>query len=150
MATIKEVLDNARNASQNARGVTLAILQDHEDIITGYNKDQLIHGQDRDDEKLHPYRSILYAIEKNNKNPLAGFGTADLNLTGAFYRGFFLSISGDSFSIDSTDSKSDDLRLKYGSMIHGLSKNNITLYSKNEFFDEFKAFIEKTLKINMK
>lgn len=149
MATIFEVLENAKRASEYARGVVVGIIEDHEDIITGYNKDQLIHGQDRNGDPLEFYKNLHYAIYKNQRNPKAGLGTPDLNLTGAFYRGFFLSINGFAFSIDSSNSKSDALQEKYGEMIFGLSQPNMGMYARNEFFEEFKRFIENTLKLRM-
>lgn len=150
MATIKEVLNNAKNASNNARGVTIGIIEDHEDIITGYNKNQLTHGLRRDKTKIEPiYGSLIYALEKNKQNPLAGIYTPDLNLTGAFYRGFFLSIKGFAFEISSDDEKTNELLSKYGPMIFGLSEDSINNYSRNEFFEEFKKFIENTLKLKM-
>lgn len=150
MATIIDVLNNARAASQNARGVTVAIIEDHEDVLTGYNKKQLIIGQTREQKKIDPiYASLFYALEKNKQNPLAGMYTPDLNLTGAFYGGFFVSITGMSFEISSSDDKTGELTNKYGPMIFGLSDVSLGSYTQNEFFEEFKKFIENTLKLKM-
>lgn len=149
MATIFDVLENAKRVSENARGVTVGIIEDHEGVITGYNKDQLLHGFDRFGERFQPYGSLFYAIEKNRQNPLAGMGNPDLNLTGAFYRGFFVSITGMTFKISSTDQKRSDLEEKYGPTMFGLSNTSLASYSKNEFFSEFKTFIENTLKLKM-
>lgn len=149
MATIFDMYERAKAANSNAKGVTVGIIEDHSDVLTDLNKDQLKRGTDSIGEKIHPmYGSIIYSIEKNNKNPLAGFGTPDLNLTGAFYRGFYLLLNGMSFKIDSNDSKTGSLKDKYGD-IFGLSDSSLSTYTKNYFFEEFKSFIEKTLKLKM-
>lgn len=149
MAYLNEMTERAKRLSQNARGVVVGIIEDHEEFITGYNKEQLISGFDRNGERFKPYGGLLYALEKNKQNPKAGYGNPDLNLTGAFYRGFFISVTGTTFEISSNDSKNDELLSKYGSSVFGLSNASLASYSKNEFFDEFKKFIENTLKITM-
>lgn len=149
MATISQVLQNAKNARDFSRGVINGIIEDHSEILSDYNRDQLLRGYDRNGERLDPYKSLTYALWKYQKNPLAGLNNPDLNLTGAFYRGFFVNIKGDSFEISSTDEKTGDLKSKYGPMIFGLSNQSLSLYTKNEFFEEFKSFIENTLKLKM-
>lgn len=51
--------------------------------------------------------------------------------TGAFYRDMFVDVGSDVIEIDSMDSKSDELKEKYGERIFGLTKS-----SKEEYVDE--------------
>lgn len=151
MGTIFDVLHNVKNGNAVFHGVINGIIEDHEDIITGYNKDQLKHGYTFNSEKVNPlYGSLFYALEKNKQNPLAGYGTPDLFLTGAFYRGFFISITGKSFIISSSDKKTESLVDKYGMDIFGLSSGSIAMYIKSDFFPELKKFIESTYKLLLK
>lgn len=151
MGSIADVLQNVRNGNRVINGVVVAIIDDHADIIADYNRDQLRHGFTSKMEKVNPlYGSLFYALEKNQQNPLAGYGTPDLFLTGAFYRGFFVSITGKSFKISSNDRKTGSLVEKYGSDIFGLSGDSLDMYVKNDFFPEFKIFIESTYKLLLK
>jgi hypothetical protein len=60
-------------------------------------------------------------------NPLPPFRVPDLHLTGAFYGGMKLDVSGDSFTITSTDGKTPELVEKYGEDIFGLSEEGAQL-----------------------
>lgn len=150
MATIFEVYQNAKRTAENARGVVVGIIEDHADIIADYNRAQLESGLDRNGDVINPfYGSIYYAMMKNNMNSKPGLGVPDLKLTGAFYRGIFLSMKGYAFSLSSSNSKTESLVDKYGEYIFGLNDNSLASYSQNEFFEAFKEFIESTLKIKM-
>ena len=86
------------------------------------NKEDLREGQTSQGIPLEPsYSSPLYAINKQKQNPLPGLFNPDLYVTGAFYRGFQITLGNYSFTIDSEDSKAPDLEAKYGKWIYGLS-----------------------------
>lgn len=102
-----------------------------------YDKSELASG-----ERLAPYNSILYAIDKERMNPAPGFMNPDLYLTGAFQKGFNLTVKDYSFEVDSSDSKSDKLKKQYGDNIFGLSPTSKEEYIPNEFFQALKNIIE--------
>lgn len=107
---------------------------------------QLIHGKNSLGIEISPgYYLLTYSIEKEDLNPLPGFGVPDLKLTGAFYAGFKVDVEKGYFTISSTDEKADMLESKYGIEIYGLTKENLTKYSLNVFYPQLKKYItEKT------
>lgn len=111
--------------------------------IIDYNQKQLFDkGQKADGSLVGYYNSVPYALEKNRMNPKPGFMRADLKLTGAFYRGMWLSVNRTSFEIDSKDRKSSELKGKYGDTIFGLSDENKSEYSLGRLFQGIKRHIE--------
>lgn len=77
------------------------------------NRKQLFEGQAKTGEITKKYKNNKYARVKNEMNPLPGLGTPDLKVTGAFYRGIRVEVSGETLNIKSTDSKGPDLEAKY-------------------------------------
>lgn len=106
-------------------------ITDNAEAMGELNKKQLYTGKDKTGEFLRPYRSQLYADIKYQMNPVPGYGNPDLRVTGAFYRGIQVKVSGDSINIKSTDEKGEALEKKYGAEIFGLGKE-----LKKEFLDE--------------
>lgn len=148
MSTIAAKLQDSRITNSFIRSVVVDIIRSHEDIITTLNKAQLEQGETMLEEKISPeYYSMVYALEKNQMNPKSGMFTPDLLYTGSFYGGFFLRVSGDVFSISSTDSKTGDLELKYGKDIFGMSSSSLEIYTEKYFLPELKKFIETNLKL---
>jgi hypothetical protein len=73
--------------------------------------------------RIGGYQNGEYANEKNQMNPLAGFGNVDLIYTGSFSSKLFLkSTNPRLFIFDSTDNKTDNLVGKYGLDILGLNQ----------------------------
>lgn len=76
------------------------------------------------EKRIGGYQNGEYANEKNQMNPLAGFGNVDLIYSGSFSSKLFLkSTNPKSFIFDSTDNKTDNLVGKYGLDILGLNKD---------------------------
>jgi hypothetical protein len=96
-------------------------LEQTKEEIANLNVEQMNKGFNSKGEKIGAYRNELYAEEKHRMNPLPGFGVPDLRLTGAFYGGTTVKVSGQTLMIDSSDSKSIELQEKYGKEIFGLS-----------------------------
>ena len=96
------------------------ILEIHRDILNEDGRDvadivreQLLSGVDGSGNKITPeYRSTLYAVQKNRRNPNPGLFTPDLKDTGDFHSKIFYDPNTD--GIDSSDWKRDDLVYKYG------------------------------------
>lgn len=107
------------------------------------NQSQIYSGHDVDGDEISPgYRLLTYAQSKYSMNPLpqftrAEFGVPNLILTGAFYKAFKAKEGKPgAILIDSDDSKTEELKRKYGHIM-GLSDNNVAIYVKEDFFPEF-------------
>ncbi len=113
--------------------------------LIDYNLDQLAHGITSENVIIQPrYRSRDYAGYKNTLNPKAGFGVPDLKLTGDFYAGFYVQLSGMVFEFGSRDSKSALLEGKYskGGGIYGLTKINKSNFAANEVKSEIVSHLQ--------
>jgi len=126
--TIPEML--AKWKSVNLEREVPIIIQSSSDEMVKLNRSQLYQkGVDSENEKLKPYQSPAYALDKNRINPLPGLFNPDLYLTGAFQRGFYAQVkAGKSIIFGSTDFKSDRLERDYGKEIFGLTKDNSKVY----------------------
>lgn len=120
----------------------LRILKENESYLLDLNTGQLLKGVDSDALPLKPaYKSERYAAFKLTLNPE---GVVDLRLTGAFHHGFF--IEADKFPImfDSTDEKTDKLRIWYGEKIFGLSqlsKEDLVSHVRPQIQDYYKSLL---------
>lgn len=125
---------NRFDLSKEAAGVIKKTSKEYADL----NIDQLRHGKTSKDEHIKPeYASRSYAEIKNKMNPMAGAGIPDLKLTGAFYRGFGVTVSGDTVRVRSSDEKQNALVEKYGIDIFGLSSDSLKKY-REVLFPELK------------
>jgi hypothetical protein len=80
---------------------------------------QMKRGEDGTGGKIRPsYSSPLYAIDKQRKNPLAGFGNPDLEVTGSFKAGIYIKFGNYNLTIGSNDSKAPELDAKYTNLIY--------------------------------
>lgn len=84
-------------------------LEDSKEAIADINAEQLSKGISASGEPFRPYQNEQYADYKHKLNPVPGYGNPDYILTGSFVRKIVASVSGDGFSITSTDSKTQDL-----------------------------------------
>jgi hypothetical protein len=111
--------------------------------IEALNKSQLYnYGVDSDGQKLKPaYSGGYYAKEKNYMNRRPGLGKPDLFLTGAFYKGFTVTVTPSAFEVDSTDSKSSSLINQYGEKIFGLTKDNMKVYAAGVLCDNIQKYV---------
>lgn len=117
-------------------------IEETKDVIVDLNLEQLHKGYRSDGTRLPNYKNSAYAEFKHQKNPLPGFGIPDLKLTGAFYQGWKIELSGEKITITSTDEKTDKLFNRFASKqanIFGLS-----LPYKREYLNESlrKTFIK--------
>ena len=122
------------------------VVSETEKVILDLNKKQLFeNGDDSEGRGLTPYRSLVYADEKNKMNRLPGFGSPDLFYTGAFYSRFYLDIDMSGFAPYSGDEKTAMLVEKYGAEIFGVTKENLAAYVKDTFRAAFIAKIYSNL-----
>ncbi len=108
--------------------IPIMIEQTQEDVLD-LNRAQLYERSvDNTGTPLRLYRSQPYALQKNRRNPKPGFGRPDLYETGAFFRGFYLRVGRNVFTISSRDGKTSDLVKKYTPNIFGLDEKSRTEY----------------------
>ncbi len=121
---IKLMRDKLYKATPDVVGnEVLSIIRKNDAILIRLNHEQLMQGRTSLGKEVQPpYQSVWYAEFKLTKNPL---GVVDLNLTGAFYNGWF--VSADTFPIflGSADEKTFSLVKKYGKDIFGEDKDSL-------------------------
>lgn len=150
MGTIKSVLDKFSKVNLSIQVPNLIEKTAFE--IEALNKEQLYRGEDSEGYQLHPtYKNKYYARKKRQMNPKPGHGIPDLFYTGSFYKyfGVIVDKSQGTFRIDSTDSKTESLKKKYGEKIFGLQPKSKAIYK--EFLQkELKEYIESVTGIKLK
>lgn len=117
--------------------------------IVKLNVDQLRNGLTSEEGRLIKYRNPLYALEKNQLNPLPGLGNPDFILTGAFTspENFRAELVGDAVRIYSIEEKAPKLEARDGAdMIYGLGEERHDLYIEEDLEPEFMEEVKKSLK----
>lgn len=142
MATLFSLQRGIDKAIQQAIPITARAMQDTKQVAEDAQRDQMLHGKDKNGNPIGKYRDGMYAILKNKMNKLPGAGFADLKLTGAFHNGIYLKLDSDTFGFQSRDSKNDKLTTKYGDRIWGLSAP----YAK-QWYPELKRAMVRGFKI---
>lgn len=125
MATIDDILSNFQ--SLNLKDQVPVIVQKLSPEMVDYNLNQLEKGLTSEGISITPrYKSPLYAAYKQQIGSIAGFGVPNLKLSGDFYSGFYIQITGMSFDFGSRDSKSLLLEGEYSKNggIFGLTDDN--------------------------
>jgi threonyl-tRNA synthetase len=141
MTTISQMA--ARWNSLNLhKEVQMSIGATVKDIIKA-NQEQLFSGKDSEDKELKRYKQEWYRQYKLTKNPA---DVTDLKDTGEFYKGFFVDVEAERFTLDSTDGKTGELERKYGKPF-GLQPESKTKYSFGVFWKDLKPRLEAILKL---
>lgn len=123
----------------------LKALRDNEEEIINLNQGQLMEGLTSKGQHIKPpYKSDSYANFKLRRNPL---GVVDLNLTGAFYNGFFVAANSFPALLGSADEKTFSLIQKYGKDIFGLDKGNTQEVNHSIVLPRIKELIRKTIHV---
>ncbi len=140
MTTIAGMLRNVQ--SLDLRVQMPVLVQQTSFEIVRLNQSQLFSGIDSTGQKISKkYNNVAYAVKKEQQNPLPGFLTPDLNLTGAFYSGFGVVVENNDYKIDSSDEKGQKLIVAYGEDIFGLTDKNKSEYSTGVLFSAIKDYI---------
>ena len=129
------------NLSQEVQG---AISRTSGEIIKGVQGQLFNRGQDATGKQLRGYKWESYRQYKLTKNPA---DVTDLKDTGEFYKGFFVDVEADTFTIDSEDDKAGKLEGQYGSAIFGMQPETRGNYATGAFWRELKTRIEGKLKL---
>lgn len=117
---------------------TLKSFKENEQAATNLNTDQLYQGKETNGSFLPDYSKRSVEVFGKPAGPMKLFET------GAFYRGFF--VKSDKFPIvfSSHDSKTEKLTKAFGSdEIFGLSKENLTDFSRSYLLPDLQNFIRK-------
>lgn len=109
--------------------------------FTEWQKRQLYEGFNKRGERLVPYVSAQYAKKKNKINSNPGLGHPDLFLTGAFYEGIEVKLSGYQITVESRDEKGPDLKEKYDPF--GLGGQYKQGFVKEFYNPNFRAIIKE-------
>lgn len=109
----------------DVKRAAISIIAERKEDIIDKNREQLMDGFNKDKRKLKKYASPSYAAKKNRRNPSPGYGNPDLYDKGNFQQAMKLNIqSTNLYEITSSDSKTSDLKKKYGAEIFGLTTDN--------------------------
>jgi hypothetical protein len=121
--TIQEL--KRRWSKIDVKRAAISIVSERKEDIIDKNREQLMDGFDKEKKRLKKYASPAYAAKKNKRNPSPGYGNPDLYDKGGFQNSMKLNIqSTNMYEITSTDSKTPDLKKKYGATIFGLTTDN--------------------------
>jgi len=146
--TISEAFNRVKRL--DARTESRIIIELTGDEIILLNQAQLYtQSIDRDGDPLGGYFSQAYEDLKKGLNPQLG-GLVDLNLTGDFYGGFYVSVGDTEFVIGSTDEKSQQLENKYGKWIFGLTEESRATYIKTIFIKALMSYLQTVTKFPIK
>lgn len=130
MGTIASL--NRRIQSVNFKEVVVISMEQTKDEMVKLNQDDLSVSLLSTSNPITPrYRSGAYAKTKFALNPAAGLGSPDLKVTGAFYRGIYVTVdlASYSYTMGSNDEKATSLQLKYTPKIFGLTYDSKSIYA---------------------
>lgn len=142
MTTISDMLDSFKRLNLRKQ-VPIIIEQTKEEIITLNQRQLYNNSEDAKGVPLRFYASNSYAFEKERRNPNPGFGRPDLFLSGAFYRGFYISVTNSTYDIYSRDSKTGKLVAKYGEDIFGMTDDSQQQYVEETLYNGLSKYIEQ-------
>lgn len=138
-----KLLDFANRLDKiNFEKLALETIRETDQIIIGFNHDQLMKGKDSKGVALRPYQSLSYAKYKRKLNPR---GVTDLRLTGAFHQGWQVIATRFPVKVMSRDEKTPILTKKYGIDIFGMNENNEKSYAQNDFKPKFYQKVRSNL-----
>lgn len=131
---------------QNIRPVAEATARQLAPDFEDAQREQLRHGTSAKGGRLRPYRSPAYAKKKAAMNSLPGYGNPDLKLTGAFYRGIKINITGSKIRLYSTDQKAPMLLQKYSEdAVFGLTPPNLADFTETKYKPAYKQNLQPLL-----
>lgn len=137
MITVNNLLGRLKTV--DVKDISFQSVSETKEVITDIQREQMFQGLNSKGNQIGSYASYDYAVEKNDMNPLPGFGIPDLKLTGAFYAGFGTEVTPEEFSTSSSDEKNADLTAKYNPF--GLNK-----LSKTDYADKLRPVLVKNVR----
>lgn len=152
MGTIKQVMECYKKAYDSIPEVIANTVQETSDVLLKLNKDQLLQGRDADGNLLSPtytsdpyfktpeharrysrMKHLLEVIHRSRMSYVALYGekptdVPNLIVTGSFQDGMFISVTKDSYTIDSTYKDANDINAKYNYRVYGLALKSREFY----------------------
>jgi hypothetical protein len=145
MANIAEVI--ALWQALDVEAIAGESLRDSQDAIVTMQAEQMRLGKKSTGEKIGWYGSNAYAQFKQLHGSIAPFRVPDLLLTGAFYGGLKVNLSGDKLEITSTDEKTPMLVKKYGEEIFGLMDDSREMLQEEVFAPDMVKRIRQAVRL---
>lgn len=98
----------------NIASIKTQAVKNKASLIEDLQRKQLRQGKDADGNPLLAYFASYAKYKATLSTYYAPLGVPDLYLTGSFHRGIRMKLSGENYTLDSSDSKSGKLEGKYG------------------------------------
>lgn len=117
------------------------IIQENSEVLIKYNLEQLDEGLDMNLESLGEYSPYTIEVKKAKGQQ---YDHINLKDTGDFRDSFKIDVSRDSFEVDATDSKTDELKEDFGAAILGINDEDV------QRFVDTVLYRELNKKINLK
>jgi len=142
MATAADLIENLSRLDLTTLSAS-CVNNTAEDYVV-LNRAQMMEGKG-EGKNIGRYRSTAYAQFKFGLSSLAGMGNVDLRLTGSFQDKMRLTVAGDEYTVDSSDSKTSKLESAdwYGGNIFGLNVKRKSEYIEQALEPEFEIQVEK-------
>lgn len=107
---------------------------------------EFLLGVNPDGTQIGTYRDFDYAQGKNYQNPLAGFGSVDLILTGNFQRSLYIrTTSPGKFLFTNQVDYGNDLIRKYGNDILSINQDEFNRIQIQFILPDLRKFIKRKL-----
>lgn len=149
MGTVASLIRNLNTLDLGSE-VVEAVKETAQDFIDINTEGQLLQGTNASGGLIKPnYADKYYARKKAIMNPLPGFGTPDLKLTGEFYKRFEIGkVDTQQIEIKSDVDYAQYLEAKYSENIYGLNDTNRPKYTFGAFFEALKKRITNVTGLN--
>lgn len=118
-------------------------IEETAESVADFNRRQMFAGIRATGADIRPAYAPLTILIKDQKGQPTDRVT--LKDTGAFYEGIFVDVNSETFEIDSSDEKSEALKVKYGERIFGLTPENKGEYALYTFFPALRERITRRL-----
>lgn len=110
---LERLADNLERIANNPDAFIQAVIERHLDDFEDAQREQMQLGLNAEGKPIGYLRSTVYAREKKAKGGRAPFGIVDLKDTGKFQKGVHATQKNRAVFMDSTDSKTQELKEKY-------------------------------------
>jgi hypothetical protein len=145
MANIAEVIALWR--ALDVEAIAKESIHANQDAIVTMQAEQMRLGKKSTGDKIGYYRSVAYAQLKQSMGSIAPFRVPDLLLTGAFYGGLKVNLSGDKLELTSADEKTPMLVARYGEDIFGLGEDSKDMLREEVFAPDMVKRIKEAVKL---
>ena len=142
---LKERLESLRDVLVMRKVIEILQMNEHLIVIMNTQYQLYDEGMNRDGEYLadtKPYKPYTIHVKKIKGQP---YDRVTLQDEGDFYDSFYVEFGAEEMTIRAGDLKTEELTLKYGSEILGLTKENISILAQDQLRPELHKFINNYL-----